>query len=124
MNDTKSVDDQALKDAQDLKKLGYAQELLRDMGGFSSFAVSFSVISILTGATQLYGYGLQHGGPLQMTLGWLVVSVFTTAVALSMAELASSYPTAGALYHWSSFLGGRGLGWFTACFNTMGQFAI
>jgi len=104
--------------------MGYAQELFRGMGGFSSFAVSFSVISILTGATQLYGYGLQHGGPLQMSLGWLVVSFFTMTVALAMAELASAYPTAGALYHWSSILGGRGLGWFTACFNTMGQFAI
>ena len=73
------------KDAQDLKRLGYAQELLRDMGGFSNFALSFSVISILTGATQLYGYGLQHGGPLQMSAGWLLVSAFTMTVALSMA---------------------------------------
>ena len=112
------------QDALDLAKMGYVQELLRGMGGFSSFAVSFSVISILTGAIQLYGYGLQHGGPLQMSLGWMVVSFFTMMVALSMAELASSYPTAGALYHWSSFLGGRELGWFTACFNTIGQFAI
>ena len=112
------------QDAADLQKLGYAQELLRGMGGFSNFAVSFSVISILTGATQLYGYGLQHGGPLQMSAGWLVVSFFTMMVALSMAELASAYPTAGALYHWSCILGGRGLGWFTACYNTIGQFAI
>lgn len=112
------------QDAKDLAKMGYAQELLRDMGGFSNFAISFSVISILTGATQLFGYGLQHGGPLQMSLGWLLVSFFTMAVALSMAELASAYPTAGALYHWSSFLGGRAMGWFTACLNTMGQFAI
>jgi amino acid transporter len=112
------------RDAEDLKKLGYVQELLREMGGFSNFAISFSIISILTGATQLYGYGLQHGGPFQITVGWLVVSVFTMCVALSMAELASAYPTAGALYHWSSFLGGKTLGWFTAMFNTIGQFAI
>jgi amino acid transporter len=111
-------------DAADLKKLGYAQELLREMGGFSTFAISFSVISIVTGAIQLYGYGLQHGGPFQLSVGWLFVSLFTMFVALSMAELASAYPTAGALYHWSSFLGGRALGWFTACFNTVGQFAI
>ncbi len=111
-------------DKNDLEHLGYAQELLRDMGGFSSFAVSFSVISILTGLSQLYGYGLNHGGPLQMTGGWLLVSFFTFFVALSMAELASSYPTSGALYHWSSFLGSKRLGWFTACFNTIGQFAV
>ena len=111
-------------DANDLQKFGYVQELLRDMGGFSSFALSFSVISILTCITQLYGYGLQHGGPMQATLGWIVVSIMTFTVALAMAELASAYPTAGALYHWSHFLGGRTLGWFTACFNTVGQFAI
>ena len=124
MQSTNIHSSQAEQDAIDLKKLGYVQELLRDMGGFSSFAISFSVISILTGATQLYGYGLQHGGPMQMSVGWLVVAFFTMTVALAMAELASAYPTAGALYHWSSFLGGRALGWFTACFNTIGQFAI
>src|SRR6185312_6145791 len=112
------------RDAADLASMGYAQELFRQMGGFSNFAISFSIISILTGAIQLYGYGLQHGGPLVMTFGWWLVSFFTFAVALSMAELASAYPTAGALYHWSSILGGRALGWFTACFNTIGQFAI
>lgn len=115
---------QSDQDAQDLKKLGYAQELFRDMGGFSNFAISFSIISILTGIPQLYGYGLIHGGPFQASIGWLVVSAFTMTVALSMAELASSYPTAGALYHWASFLGGKTLGWFTAMFNTIGQFAI
>lgn len=112
------------KDSNELAELGYAQELLRDMGGFSSFAVSFSVISILTGITQLYWYGLKYGGPLQVIFGWLTVSLFTFFVALSMAELASSYPTSGALYHWSSFLGSKRLGWFTACFNTIGQFAV
>jgi amino acid transporter len=111
-------------DAADLERLGYVQELLRDMGGFQSFAISFSVISILTGATQLYGYGLAHGGPLQMSAGWWLVALFTMTVALAMAELASAYPTAGALYHWATFLGGRRLGWFTACFNTVGQVAI
>src|SRR5438874_2560535 len=105
---------QSRKDAEDLQHLGYVQELLREMGGFSSFAVSFSVISILTGATQLYGYGLSHGGPLQLTFGWLLVSFFTLAVALAMAELASAYPTAGACYHWSHIWGGRGMGWLTA----------
>jgi len=49
---------QLLEDKKDLNKFGYAQELLRDMGGFSNFAISFSIISILTGAVSLYGHGL------------------------------------------------------------------
>jgi len=110
MNSLAQQRQQKDRDAEDLQKLGYVQELLRDMGGFSNFAVSFSVVSILTGATQLCGYGLNHGSPIQMFGGWFLVSFFTLAVALSMAELATAYPTAGALYHWSSYPGGRGLG--------------
>ncbi|MGZ3697576.1 MAG: amino acid permease, partial [Bdellovibrionota bacterium] len=113
-----------MSDELDLKRLGYVQELARGMSAFSNFAISFSVISILTGAIQLFGYGLQHGGPLQIGLGWWLVSLMTMTVALSMAELASAYPTAGALYHWSSFLGGRGLGWITACFNLIGLLGV
>src|SRR5437764_8825734 len=112
------------RDAEELRKLGYAQQLLRDMGGFANFALSFSIISILTGAITLYGYGLKMGGPLEMALGWPLVSLLTLPVAASLAQLASSYPTAGALYHWASILGGRGAGFFTAWLNCIGQFAI
>jgi amino acid transporter len=107
-----------------LAELGYAQELLREMGGFHNFALSFSIISVLTGAVTLYGHGLLNGGPLVMLLGWPMVTLLTLPVAMSLAQLASSYPTAGALYHWSSLLGGKGLGFTTAWLNVLGQFAI
>ncbi len=116
--------DQLQEDAAELAKLGYAQQLLRDMGGFSNFALSFSVISILTGAVSLYGHGLRFGGPFVMTLGWPLVTIMTLFVASSMAQLASSFPTAGALYHWAAILGGPGWGFLTAWLNTIGQFAI
>jgi amino acid transporter len=93
------------------------------MGGFSNFAVSFSIISILTGAVTLFGYGLEMGGPLEMSLGWPVATVFTLAVAASMAELCSAYPTSGAMYHWAADLGGPGWGWFVAWFNIVGLVA-
>src|SRR3954454_10315739 len=112
------------RDTEELRRLGYAQQLLRDMGGFSNFALSFSIISILTGAVTLYGYGLKMGGPLEMAVGWPLVSLLTLPVAASLAQLASSYPTAGALYHWAALLGGRGAGFFTAWLNCIGQFAI
>ncbi|HYV44417.1 MAG TPA: amino acid permease [Myxococcaceae bacterium] len=117
-------DRQREDDAAQLRRMGYAQQLLRDMGGFSNFAVSFSIISILTGAVTLYGQGLLNGGPLVMGLGWPLVSAMTMLVACGLAELASAYPTAGALYHWSSILGGRAWGFFTAWLNTLGQFSI
>src|SRR5687767_5985078 len=110
-------------DSADLHRFGYAQELLREMGGFSNFAVSFSIISILTGAVTLFGYGLEMGGPLEMTLGWPLATLFVLTVAASMAELCSAYPTSGAMYHWAADLGGAGWGWFVAWFNIFGLVA-
>jgi amino acid transporter len=109
------------KDERELRALGYAQELFRSIGGFSSFAISFSIISILTGAVTLYGHGLTMGGPAEMAFGWPLVTIFTLAVVLSMAELASAMPTSGAMYHWSCRLGGKSWGWFTAWLNLVGQ---
>jgi amino acid transporter len=93
------------------------------MGGFANFAVSFTVISIVTGAIILYGHGLNYGGPAANGWGWPIVSLFTMIVAASMAEIASAIPTAGAVYHWAAILGGAGLGWLTAWFNFVGQVA-
>jgi amino acid transporter len=115
--------EQLRDDVRELGALGYAQELFRTMGGFSNFALSFSIISILTGAVTLYSHGLVMGGPAEMAFGWPLVSLFTFAVALSLAELASSMPTSGAMYHWACRLGGKGWGWFTAWFNIIGQLA-
>ncbi len=112
------------QDMQDLHKLGYAQQLFREMGGFSNFAISFSIISILTGAILLYGYGLQFAGPVINTYGWPLVSFFVLAIAASMAELASAYPTAGGLYFWAHRLGGHRWAWVTAWFNMLGQIMI
>src|SRR5882672_7499940 len=116
-------DVQRRQDEHELGALGYAQELFRTIGGFSNFALSFSIISILTGAVTLYQHGLVMGGPAEMAFGWPLVAVFTMTVALSMAELASAVPTSGAMYHWACRLGGNAWGWFTAWFNIAGQLA-
>jgi amino acid transporter len=120
----KPLDEIVQKDIRELERLGYAQQLFRQMGGFSNFAISFSVISVLTGAIVLFGYGLKFSGPIINSVGWPVVSVFTLCVAASMAELASAYATAGGLYFWAYRLGGKGWAWITAWFNVIGQVTI
>ncbi len=115
---------QAQQDARELRRFGYAQELLRSMGGFSNFAISFSIISILTGAVTLFDYGLQMGGPLEMTLGWPLATVGTLFIALSMAELCSALPTSGGTYHWSAEMGGPTWAWFTALLNIVGLLTV
>jgi len=82
-------------DTEKLHQLGYAQELLRRMGGFSNFAVSFTIISILSGCLTAYGVAMFNGGPIDMNIGWPLVGVMVIIVGLAMAEVCSSYPTAG-----------------------------
>src|SRR3984957_13537146 len=94
------------KDIEQLAHLGYRQQLFRQMGGFSNFAISFSIISVLTGAIVLFGYGLTCAGPIIISVGWPVVSIFTLCVAASMAELASAYATAGGGFFLGFRLGG------------------
>jgi len=114
-------------DTRRLHELGYAQELARRMSGFSNFAVSFTIISILSGCLTLYGYGMSTGGPAAINIGWPLVGIMVTLVGLAMAEICSSYPTAGGLYYWSAKLAqtnGPIWSWYTGWFNLIGQVGI
>lgn len=125
MQETRLTREQLIQqDIEQLHRLGYTQQLFREMGGFSNFAISFSIISILAGAVLLFGYGLKFAGAIINSVGWPVVSIFTLCVAASMAELASAYPTAGGLYFWAFRLGGRRWAWVTAWMNMIGQVTI
>ena len=97
----------ASEDERRLHELGYAQELMRRMSGFSNFAVSFTIISILSGCLTLYYFGMDEGGPAIIVWGWPIVGIMTLLVGLSMAEVCSSFPTAGGLYYWSAKLAPR-----------------
>lgn len=111
-------------DESTLSKMGYAQELARCLGGFSNFAISLSMICILAGGLTSFHLGFAAAGPGGVCIGWAVCGLFSLAVAATMGQLASAYPTAGGLYHWASTLGGRGWGWVTAWFNLAGLVAV
>ena len=123
-----SVNETAIgSDEETLHRLGYAQELLRRMSGFSNFAVSFTIISILSGCLTLYSYGMNTGGPVDIVWGWPIVGIMTLFVGLAMAEVCSSYPTAGGLYYFAAKLArknGAAWSWFTGWFNFLGQVAV
>ncbi|MCJ1676377.1 amino acid permease [Streptomyces sp. APSN-46.1] len=103
-----------------LRELGYQPVLARRMGGFGNFAISFSVISVLSGCMTLYGFGLGTGGPAVMLWGWVGVGIFVLCVGLALAEVTSAYPTSGALYYMADRLGGRRWGWYTGWLNLLG----
>jgi amino acid transporter len=107
-----------------LSRLGYEQELSRRMSGFSNFAISLSIICILAGGITSFHVGLCSAGGASIGLGWPLICLFSLAVAATMAQVASAFPTAGGLYHWGSLLGGRACGWVTAWFNLAGLITV
>lgn len=111
-------------DKQVLHKMGYAQELSRRMSGFSNFAISFSIICILAGGISAFPAAFNALGSGGAFLIWLVGGALAMTVAWGMGQIASSFPTAGGLYHWSSHLGGKAWGWATAWFNLIGLICV
>ncbi len=111
-------------DKQVLHKLGYAQELSRRMSGFSNFAISFSIICILAGGISAFPAAFNALGSGGAFMIWLVGGILAMSVAFGMGQIASSFPTAGGLYHWSSHLGGKAWGWATAWFNLVGLICV
>ena len=111
-------------DEQRLAELGYKQELSRNWSGFSNFAISFSIISILAGCFTSFGLGWNNGGPAAIAWGWPIVSICILVIGLCMSELVSAYPTSGGIYWWASKLGGVKAGFYTGWLNLIGLLAI
>jgi len=112
------------EDLKVLHSMGYAQELARNMKGFQNFAISFSIICILSGGINSLGQGIGGVGGAAIGIGWILGCGVSFIFALGMAQIGSAYPTAGGLYHWSSTLGGRGYGWLTAWLNLIGLVTV
>ncbi len=111
-------------DEQRLAELGYKQELNRTWSGFSNFAISFSIISILAGCFTTFGQGWNNGGPVAIASGWPIIAAFILVIGLCMSELVSAFPTSGGIYWWASKLGGPKAGYYTGWLNLIGLVAI
>ena len=92
--------------------------------GFSNFAISFSIISILAGCFTTFGQGFNNGGPVAISWGWPIVSAFILLIGFTMSELVSAYPTSGGIYWWASKMGGARAGFFTGWLNLIGLIAV
>ena len=112
------------RDEKRLAELGYKQSLNRAWSGFSNFAISFTIISILAGCFTTYGQAWNNGGPIAISIGWPLISIPILIIGFCMSELVSAYPTAGGIYWWAGKLGGPVWAWFTGWFNLIGLVAV
>jgi len=107
-----------------LAELGYKQELSRSWSGFSNFAISFSIISILAGCFTTFGQAWNNGGPIAISWGWPIISLLILVIGLTLSELVSAYPTSGGIYWWASKMGGPAAGFYTGWLNLIGLLAV
>ena len=124
MSTNQNAGGQPADDVRVLQSMGYKQELSRSMRPFSNFAISFSIICILSGGINSLNQGIAGVGGGAIGIGWIVGCAVCFIFALGMAQIGSAFPTAGGLYHWSSILGGRGWGWLTAWLNLLGLVTV
>ncbi|MGW6737928.1 amino acid permease [Streptomyces sp. NPDC055013] len=118
------ADPSALDDDATLHAMGYPRKLTRRFQAFDNFAISFTIINIISGIFSGIGFGLNAGGPSVLVFGWIGVSVMVLFVGAAMAEVASAYPTSGALYFSAGKLAKRHKGawsWYTGWLNFVGQ---
>ncbi|KAI1319769.1 hypothetical protein EDD11_003154 [Mortierella claussenii] len=115
------------EDEARLAALGYKQNMKRQFTGLQNFGFTLTNSSVLIGIIPLFGFGMSTGGPVVAIWGWLLVAFFVMFIGLGMAEICSTFPTAGGLYFWTAKLGGPKWGpmfsWYEAWFNMLGQVA-
>ncbi|KIY50136.1 amino acid transporter [Fistulina hepatica ATCC 64428] len=114
-------------DVRELARMGYKQELKRELGLLQNFGVSFSIISIITGIPTLFLYGLVSS-PAVMVWGWIVVNERCTFLDVIISSANSAHPTSGGPYFWAAMLSkpekAAFASWITGWFNLLGQVAV
>ena len=100
------------KDAADLTTFGYKQTLERTMGPFASFAVAFSMVSIVTSIFFLFPTLFATTGGVGIWL-WVPVFLGIFPIVLVYAHLGARIPLTGYAYQWNSRLISRHFGWFS-----------
>lgn len=97
-----SVDAQAADNA--LAKMGYKAELPRSLSMLSVLGLSFAIMAVPYGLSTTFYITLVNGQSVTILYGWILLSLLSIAIAASLAEICSVYPTAGGVYYWAALL--------------------
>lgn len=83
----------------------------------SIIAVGYNISNSWVAIASSFAIAIQSGGAVSLLYGIIAVTVAMLATGLTLAELASVYPTAGGQYHFASILASprwsRGLSYFS-----------
>ena len=85
----------------------YKPQLRRNRSVFTLLFQTLAIAAIPFGEGGPLLDAIYGGGPLSVFVGWIVVCLLCECIALSLAELASRYPTSAGPYYWSYRVAGR-----------------
>ncbi|KAL4895059.1 amino acid transporter [Aspergillus ambiguus] len=102
-NSLDQVETQKVGTIQDetLHSLGYSPQLRRTRNLSTILFMSLSIASIPYGIGSSLMSAIYGGGQLSLFVGLLVVLILDACVAVSLAEMASRYPTSSGVYYYS-----------------------
>lgn len=96
-NGTESL---AASDTQnaELVQLGYKPELSRNRSMYTILFQSLAITAVPFGEGTALTSAIYGGGQLSYFVGWIVVSILDQCLFVSLAELASKFPTSAGPY--------------------------
>ncbi|KAH8591502.1 amino acid/polyamine transporter I [Bisporella sp. PMI_857] len=96
-----TVAENGVGEVDSLTVLGYTPELRRNRSLFTLLFQTLAIAAIPFGEGGPLISAIYGGGQLSIFVGWIIVLILDECVALSLAELASRYPTSAGPYYWS-----------------------
>ena len=103
---------------QSFGNLGYKEELTRNRSLYTILFQNLAIAAVPYGEGSALNSAIVGGGQLPYFVGWIMVSILGQTVAMSLAELASRYPTSAGPYYWAYRLGQEGRVQTTLAFVT------
>ncbi|KAH9824142.1 amino acid/polyamine transporter I [Melampsora americana] len=114
-------------DGDDLARLGYKSDFVREYGYFETTSFAFSIVGLSSCIASTFNTPLLAGGPAAVVWCWLIASIMCFTLAISVAELVSAFPTSGGMYTASALLVPKKyrapVGFLVGWLNLIGQIA-
>lgn len=110
-----------------LAEMGYAPVFKREFSLWSCFSFALSISGLFATVTTTFYYPLVAGGAASAVWMWLIGGSGALCLALSIAEIVSSYPTSGGMYFTIKYLVPEKhvpiWAWINGWMNLIGQIA-
>ncbi|KAG9315603.1 amino acid permease [Chiua virens] len=86
------------QDDKELRALGYVPSFRREFSNLATMSFAFSIMGVCSSIATTFNTPLLLGGPASVTWCWFLGATNCLALASSIAEIVSAYPTCGGLY--------------------------